>query len=346
MNKLRVGILAPSEIAFRRFLPALNKVSEFEYAGVAIADENEWFGEAVTDDEKADRSAQIKVATDKAKLFQESYGGKVYESYTSLITDENIDAVYVPLPPALHYEWAKLTAEHGKHILVEKPFTTSAQDGRDLIETARKNNVAVHENYMFRFHSQLDFIKSVIEKGKIGEVRLYRLDFCFPFRGATDFRYVKELGGGALLDCGGYPIRLANILLGGDAKVVTSQLNDKKGFDVDIYGNLTMQNADGVVAQISFGMDNAYRGSLEIIGSKGTLLAPRAYTAPADFEPTVTVTNTDGATEYTLASDDSFKKSIEYFYVCITDNAERERSADAILKQAEFIDAVSKGVVA
>ncbi|MDR1033432.1 MAG: Gfo/Idh/MocA family oxidoreductase [Bifidobacteriaceae bacterium] len=340
MNKLRVGILAPSEIAFRRFLPALHKVSAFEYAGVAVANESEWFGDAVTDDEKADRCAQIKVAVDKAKLFRESYGGEVYESYTSLIAAENIDAVYVPLPPALHYKWAKLVAEHGKHILVEKPFTTSARNSKDLIETARKNNVAVHENYMFRFHSQLDFIKSVIEQGEIGEVRLYRLDFCFPFRGANDFRYVKELGGGALLDCGGYPIRLANILLGGNAKVIASQLNGKSGFDVDIYGNLTMQNADGVVAQISFGMDNAYKGSLEIIGSTGTLFASRAYTAPADFEPVVIVTNADGTKEHALPADDSFKKSIEYFYACVFDDNERAKSEKAILKQAEFIDAV------
>ena len=99
MNKIRIGIICPSEIAFRRFMPALGKVNGMEYMGVAIANEREWNGNLTKDlliNEKK-----------KADNFCNTYGGKVYESYSTMLNCEEIDAIYLPLPPALHYKWAK-----------------------------------------------------------------------------------------------------------------------------------------------------------------------------------------------------------------------------------------------
>ena len=120
---------------------------------------------------------------------------------------------------------------------------------------------------MFVYHTQLDWIRKKISEGTIGEVRLIRIDFGFPFRGANDFRYNKALGGGALLDCGGYTLKLASLFLGDSAKVTASQLNGKDGFEVDIYGSATLTNNEGLTAQVSFGMDNSYKCSLEVWGS-------------------------------------------------------------------------------
>ena len=110
MKNIRIGIICPSEIAFRRFLPSLQKEDGFTYMGVAVADPSEWDGE-VADEVIANEFK-------KAETFVESYGGKVYKSYHEVICADDIDAVYLPLPPALHYRWAKLALEHGKHVFV------------------------------------------------------------------------------------------------------------------------------------------------------------------------------------------------------------------------------------
>ena len=326
MNKVRIGIICPSEIALRRFLPALKLRSEFEFAGVAVADNYEWNG---TLSEEI-RKNELKKA--------ENFGGRIYSSYTQMINSPKIDAVYLPLPPALHYQWGKKVLEAGKHLFLEKPSSISVKTTRDMIETAKKNSLALHENYMFQFHSQIDFIKNEIANGTVGDVRLYRIAFGFPFRGANDFRYNKELGGGALLDCGGYTVKLASILLGDTAKIYAPQLNYRDDFDVDIYGSATMINNSGVTAQLSFGMDNSYKCELEVWGSKGTLFTNRILTAPVGFEPTVTIKTADSEKNITLPADDSFKKSIEKFAQCIENENVRKQNYSDILKQSELID--------
>ena len=123
MLDMRIGIICPSEIAIRRFLPALKESGCFEFAGVAVASREEFQGatEEVLQNERR-----------KAQAFIDMAGGRVYEGYRTLIEADDVDAVYLPLPPGLHYRWAKEALRAGKHILVEKPFTTSLKDTEDL----------------------------------------------------------------------------------------------------------------------------------------------------------------------------------------------------------------------
>ena len=331
MNVIKTGIICPSEIAFRRFLPAITQCDTFQYAGVAVASSEEWFGE---------KENVRKGEYEKAERFVQRYGGKIYDSYAELIMSPEIDAVYLPLPPALHFKWAKKALENGKHIFLEKPSTTSADDTRELLEIAREKGLAVHENYMFQFHKQIEEIQDIVKGGKIGDVRLYRIAFGFPQRQKNDFRYNKELGGGALLDCGGYTIKLASMLLGKTAQLKYSNLNYTDEFDVDIYGSAAMVNDDGVTAQLSFGMDNSYKCELEVWGSKGSVRTGRILTAPDGFEPTAEVTVGNETETVKLSADDTFKKSIEKFLKCVSDEEQREENYKAILRQAELVEEV------
>lgn len=255
-----------------------------------------------------------------------------------LISSDDIDAVYIPLPPALHFTWAKKALENGKHILLEKPFTTSLHDTDELLSIARKNELAVHENYMFVYHSQLEWIRDKLAEGVIGDVRLIRIDFGFPFRGANDFRYDKSLGGGALLDCGGYTLKLAGYFLGDTAEITACTKNFKEGFEVDIYGSATLTNKDNLTAQVSFGMDNSYRCSLDIWGSKGSISTDRILTAPVGFEPTVIISQGNEKQVFRLPPDDTFKKSIEHFADCILSDSERVSHYNDIFSQSRLMD--------
>ena len=337
MKKIRLGVLCPSEIAFRRFMPALKKVSDrVEYIGVAHASYEERFGE---DCESDKRNNEILINdSEKAKNFSNVYGGKIFNSFVELLTSDEVDAVYIPLPPALHFKRANKALKNNKHVFLEKPSTTNLEDTLKLCEYAKKNNLALHENYMFIFHNQLDYIKNIIDSQKLGSLRLIRIAFGFPFRGNNDFRYSKTLGGGALLDCGGYTLKLASFLLGDSAKLVEHKLNYVDGFDVDIFGSGTLINNDGQVAQISFGMDNSYKCELEVWCSKGCLFTNRILTAPVGFEPTIEITSNDGKNLVRLPSDDSFEKSIIHFLNCITDESMRNKNYDALIKQSKIVE--------
>lgn len=313
---MKFGILGAADIAYRRFLPALRKCKDFTYAGVATR------------------------TREKGKPFQESFGGKIYDGYDSLLEDESIDAVYLPLPPALHYEWGKKTLESGKHLLMEKPFTTSLEETESLLALAEEMGLSVHENYMFLYHSQLAKVKALISSSELGEVRLLRISFGFPKRAENDFRYNKSLGGGALLDCGGYPVRLALELLGESAKVVHAKLCQPDGYEVDLYGNAVLENNDGLCAQISFGMDNAYQCQLEVWGSKATLIAPRIFTAGEDFSPTIILRTSSEESRIVLEADDQFLHSVEVFQQAINNITIRKFLYMGIVNQIQQLTAI------
>ena len=325
----RIGIICPSEIAFRRFLPALKEAGCFECAGVAIASKEEFVGS--TDEILAKERA-------KAQTFVDSYGGKIYEGYKTLIHSDNVDAIYLPLPPGLHYKWAKEALSAGKHILCEKPCTTALATTEDLLKDAKAKGLAAHENYMIAFHDQLKAVDDIVNSGEIGDVRLFRISFGFPIRAQNDFRYNKALGGGALLDCGGYTFKYASMLLGPTAKMKYAQSNNIDGFSVDMYGSAALVNDKGVTAQVAFGMDHNYKCELEVWGSKGTIYTNRILTAPAGLVPEVIIRKGNEEEKRNLPADDAFKKSILHFCKCIEEEEVRKENYQTLLRQARLVE--------
>lgn len=331
----KVGVICPSEIAFRRFLPSLKRVGEFEFAGVAIASPEEWAGEGNVTETTL---TIIEKERAKAQTFIGAYGGKIYEGYQALIDSPEIDVVYLPLPPALHFKWAKNVLEAGKHAYVEKPFTTSLKDTQALLGIARKKGLVVHENYMFIFHKQLQAVNNIIASGEIGKVRQYRISFGFPRRAANDFRYNKALGGGALLDAGGYCMKYASWLLGDTARLVCSNACYEPEWEVDIFGSATMVNDEGVICQLSFGMDCDYKCDLEAWGSTGTLTTGRILTAPDGLEPDVVIKHNQDYETRKLPADNAFERSIRHFYKCIIDAKTRAANYIVIERQSSFVE--------
>lgn len=331
----KIGIICPSEIAFRRFLPSLQRISEFTFAGVAIANPAEWTGDGKV---TADTKRIIEKEQQKAQTFIDLYGGKLYVGYENMITSREIDAVYIPLPPALHYKWAKLALQNEKHVYLEKPFTLCLSDTQELIAIAKEKKLAVHENYMFIYHRQLQAVQDLIAQGEIGKVRQYRISFGFPRRSINDFRYNKALGGGALLDAGGYCIKYASWLLGATARLVCANVYYDKEFEVDIFGSCTMTNDEGTIVQMSFGMDCDYKCELEAWGSTGTLTTGRILTAPDGLEPELLIKHNQDYYKRKLPSDNAFEKSICRFYDCLENDAIREENYNIIDRQSSFVD--------
>ncbi len=319
MKPLRLGIIGCADIARRRFMPAVLGTKGIQ--AVAVAEEYD----------------QRKLA-----LFSEEYDLETVSGYEELINRQDIDAVYVPQPPAMHYQWAKLALQAGKHVLVEKPATVSAAQSEDLISIAAEKGLALHENYMFRYHSQIQAIRNMINEGQLGEIRLYRMSFGFPKRPDGDFRYIKALGGGALLDAGGYTIKLVSLLADGGVTVQSAALKGLEGYEVDMYGSATLTDSCGTVFQVGFGMDCAYQCSVEVWGSKGRLYTNRVFTAPEDYAPVLFLENAAGRKEITLQPDAHFRHSIEVFLREIEDDQERFSMYRDISVQAHLVDEIRR----
>lgn len=335
MKKIRIGILGASDIACRRFLPALKKVSCFQFAGVAVADYYER-GEQYDEKSYEPLLAQKK---EKAQKFIDLFGGKIFVGYENMLRSDEIDAVYIPLPPSLHYEWAHKALTLGKHVLSEKPCTVNLKDTMELTALAEEKGLVINENYAFTMHRQIAAIQELLQRGTIGELRLVRSAFGFPHRDAADFRYDKKMGGGALLDCGGYVLKAAQLFLGEEPRVVMSALHHTKDHDVDVYGSAVLMDRSGMEAQLAFGMDNSYKCELEIWGSRACILAPRIFTPPAEMEAQILI---KGQKEETLkiAPDDQFMHAIEFFAACMESDEKRRAARNAITAQGRLMEEV------
>ena len=144
-----------------------------------------------------------------------------YGSYEELVADANVEAVYVATPHPMHHENTLLALEHGKHVLVEKAFTMNEAEARDIVRVAREKNLFVMEAMWTRFLPHIHAIRDLIARDALGALVSVEADHGKYFRPDPNFRlFAPELGGGALLDLGVYPVSFASMLLGTPSRVL------------------------------------------------------------------------------------------------------------------------------
>jgi len=317
MKKLRIGVLGAANIAIRSIIPTIKQLSDrFELVGVASRH----------------------LAEARCRLAH--LDTEVTSGYGELLHREYIDAVYIPLPNALHYQWAKTALGRGIHVLVEKSLACTFDEVVELNELAAANDLALVENFQFRFHPQLAYILDLLQQGTLGELRIVRSTFCFPpFPDRSNIRYQKALGGGALLDAGAYPIKLSQFILGDDLVVTSATLNidDEKG--VDIWGGAYLKQKTGTLfSQIAFGFDQYYQCNVEIVGTKGKLYTNRIFTAGENVTPVVVLeTQENGRQEVMLATDNHFKNMLSYFYEAAVGTKDKRHEYTANINQARLL---------
>jgi predicted dehydrogenase len=191
-------------------------------------------------------------------------------SYAALARDAKIDAVYIATPHPLHCENTLLCLNAGKHVLCEKPFAMHAHEAQLMINTAREKNLFLMEAMWTRFIPLVVKLRSMLAQNIIGEVRMLQADFSFraPFN-PTNRLFNPELGGGALLDIGVYPINFASMIFGPPERVTGMAHMGKSG--VDEQNAILMGYSDGRLATLY--SSNRIDSPIEalIMGSKGSI---------------------------------------------------------------------------
>jgi len=209
----------------------------------------------------------------KAAAFATEFGiGRTHGSYDALLADSELDAVYIPLPNSLHAQWAVRAAQHGRHVLCEKPLAMSCDEACTMFDAARQHGVMLLEAYPWWFQPQTAALLGLLHGGAIGKVRMVQTAFGFTLHdpAGTNIRSLPEFGGGALLDVGSYTLSLIRLVMGRvPQRVHASARLAPTG--VDIATTATLEFADGALAQLSCAMDMALHRHATIVGSDGTI---------------------------------------------------------------------------
>jgi len=318
MIPLRLGVMGCAEFALRAMIPAFIDCNETSLVAVASRTEA------------------------KAQKFSTLFGCESLVGYESLLDREDIEAIYMPLPTGIHEEWVKKTIAAGKHILVEKTFAENHESATTLVDSARKKNCLIIENFLFPHHSQHAWVLDKVAKGEVGDIHLVRSTFGFPPLSETDFRYNPSLGGGALLDVGAYVVKTARIFLGNSLELLGATLKYDEKTGVDIYGDAMLKNASGQVAQVSFGFDYFYQCHYELLGTKGKLVVERAFTPPPGFQPSVRIEHQGDRQNISLPADNHYINMSRFFATTIRSESNWAEHYDSLLKQSKLIDAIRK----
>jgi predicted dehydrogenase len=247
MTPLRIGILGCANIA-RQFARDLQPSTRVRVVAVASRD----------------------AAT--AAAFAATHGIPHHHgSYEALLADAGVDAIYIPLPNSLHAAWAVKAAEAGKQVLCEKPLALGLAEAQSMFAAARRHGVMLLEGFPYYFQPQTGDMLALLREGAIGSVRYVHASFGFTLMNPeNNIRMAPDLGGGALLDAGSYPLSLMRLVLGEAPTHVRAEASWAPT-GVDIGMTATLHYAGGQRAHLECAMDVATHRRALIVGTAGTI---------------------------------------------------------------------------
>lgn len=251
---IRVGILGAARIVRSALLGPASRTEGIEVVAVASRDR------------------------DRADAFARKRGiPSVAHGYQALIDDDTIDAVYVPLPAALHAERTIAAAQAGKHVLVEKPFTSNARTAAEVAAATRESGVVVMEAYHSHYHPLQTRLRALLASGVLGPIRNTHATFCVPIPPGRDIRWNKSLGGGGLLDVGYYPLRQLRELFAEPNRILHAAARDRDGIDRHLEASLVFPGDVHGTMVCSIWSPRIFAASLTVRGDAATARVSMPY---------------------------------------------------------------------
>eukprot|EP01120_Amphizonella_sp_Union-15-10_P002898 TRINITY_DN13196_c0_g1_i1.p1 TRINITY_DN13196_c0_g1~~TRINITY_DN13196_c0_g1_i1.p1 ORF type:complete len:373 (-),score=72.00 TRINITY_DN13196_c0_g1_i1:8-1126(-) len=256
---IRIGILGAAKISPLALIVPSTHMSDVAVVAVAARD------------------------VDKAKAFAKRWNvPKVHNTYDDLLNDTNIDAVYIPLPNSLHFEWTIKSLEKGKHVLCEKPFSSNALEAKIMLDKANETAKSLVEAFHYRYHPLAQRVKAIVNSGELGEIHHINATFTLPkyitklsFK-SDDIRYNFSLSGGIMMDAGCYPMNMIRMLARDqDPEIISAKPTYLLNPDIETGMLVNMKFPDGFTADLCVDFWSKKwtpEVKLEVIGGKGNLL--------------------------------------------------------------------------
>jgi predicted dehydrogenase len=239
--------------------------------------------QALTDPARSVPEANILAIAARDPQRAESFARKhhiprVHQTYDDLLKDSDLDAVYNPLPNSLHAEWTIRALQAGKHVLCEKPFASNAREAQEMARVAGETELVLSEAFAYRYHPLTARIKEIIANGELGKIQHIDAQFCFLLPAPNNIRFNYELAGGALMDCGCYPVSLIRYLAESEPKVERAEAR-LFAPQVDRRMSADLSFADGRTAHLVCDLlsPRLFRSSLKVEGDQGRLHVTNPY---------------------------------------------------------------------
>lgn len=257
-RKVRWGILSTAAIGVSKVIPSMQQGEFSEVSAIASRD------------------------IDKATQVAQQLGiPKAYGSYEALLADSEIEAIYNPLPNHLHVPWTIKAATAGKHVLCEKPIGLNEEEALQLLAARDRAGVKIQEAFMVRTHPQWIGARELVKSGRIGDLRAIVGFFSYFNRDPANIRNQPDIGGGALMDIGCYPITISRFIFDDEPSRVLalSERDPEMGTD-----RLTSALLDFPAGQATFTCSTqlASYQRMQICGTRGRLEVEIPFNAPAD----------------------------------------------------------------
>lgn len=284
---IRVGVLGCSDIARRKFIPALLKSSQACCAALASR-------------QPLKAASCVPPALSITPM-----------TYQELVCSPGVDLVYVSLPNHLHEEWSIRALEQGKHVICEKPLGLSAASVTRMLDVADSHGRLLFENLMYLQHPQHTMVKALIDSGRIGKVLSLQSEFAFPGPLDGDFRLDLRQGGGAFHDMNRYPLSAARYFLTGKQhRFCQGTQVVREGLVLSLQAESCTESGETFSFLTAFGL--TYRSFYRISAERGCIAVERAYTTPADMENRIAVT-IDGRDEsFSVPPSDHFLNTVDF----------------------------------
>ena len=318
MQKVKWGVLGTANIARGCTIPGMKMAGNCELYAVA------------------GRNIQ------KAEAFKNEFGfQKHYGSYEELLDDPEVQAVYVPLPNGLHFQWVKAALEKKKHVLCEKPMALNAADARELFKTAKENGVFLMEAYAFLHSPYVQSLKDDIKSGVIGTID--NISATFITQGyKEDIRLYKEQGGGAMYDLGCYCTTMI-LSLNDDEPESVKAVAEFSDRGVDAMTSAIMRFKNGVRASLNVGMilgedTNDRYDNLYVHGDKGSIRSSVEFNRSGELSYFIYTDN--GVTERKITAPQNYSLEVEQLGRCILLGENPHVTSDFSVKNAELMDMV------
>ena len=316
MNRddLRIGLLGASRVATYAIIAPAQATPGVRVHGVAARD------------------------PDRAARYAAEHGiSHAYASYRDLLEDPEIDLVYIGTPPACHVDQALGAIAAGKPVLVEKPFALNANDALRVLDAARDAGVRVFEAMHSPHHALFARVLALLAQGRIGKINHVKAVFDAPISPDDPIRWSGEMGGGALMDLGVYPLAWVRRICGEDFTVQTAQA--KMRGDVDASFSATLRFGDRVTATVASSMTSDHAAAyLFLSGERGSIMVQNPLAPQLGHALTITVDGED-RTE-TLDGPSTYVAQLAAVRAAILDEASFPFPADDFVRSMQALDSI------
>ncbi|HUY54024.1 MAG TPA: Gfo/Idh/MocA family oxidoreductase [Candidatus Nanopelagicaceae bacterium] len=258
------------------------------------------------------------------------------------VLEQDLDAIYVPLPNALHRPWVLAALASGKHVLCEKPLGLSALEAEEMAAAAQRAQLVLAEAVMYRYHPRWQLVMDLVRRGELGAVRQLSGGFSFRLRPPPDVRWEGELGGGALYDVGSYLINASRWVVGREPERAVALATLRRGVDESTSMLLEFAPGQGTaatLAALSCGFATAGSEWLRIEGDQAAISIPKPFTAWHDERPPILVDGPVGERRIDSPAADPYLEMVAAFGRAVEALAPVQTSAEDAAGTLAVVDA-------